>query len=256
MRACRPRRSDPRLFAAIDPVCEHGARVQRDRSEGQAQLFGAFDEAAHDGAGTDGDASAMRLPEAPSWSDAEQLAFEKETLGLYLSGHPVDRYTAALKQLGAKTIGELATSPVTAPSDNGWGPKGPKPIEPETSLGGIIATVRPLKTRKGDRMAVFTLEDSQGSVEVVVFPEAFQRSATMIEIGTLVLVRGRVERDEETVRMLAAEVAPLDIGPRAPGPRGVDSSPAAGGPFDPRGAGRDFRPAPRRSPRFVRSRGG
>src|SRR5262245_46911698 len=200
----------PRLFAAIDAVCEHGARMQRDRSEGQAQLFGAFGGGEDGASAAAGGAAAMRLPEAAPWSDAEQLAFEKETLGLYLSGHPVDRYAASLKQLGAKTIGDLVTSPVTSPSDNGWGPKGPKPIEPETSLGGIIATVRPLKTRKGDRMAVFTLEDSQGNLEVVVFPEAFQRSATMIEAGKLVLVRGRVERDEEIVRMLAADVAPLD----------------------------------------------
>jgi DNA polymerase-3 subunit alpha len=198
-----------RLFASIDAVCEHGARVQRDRNEGQAQLFGAFDDAGGSGGNGAGEL-AMRLPEAAPWSDIEQLAYEKETLGLYLSGHPVDRYAAPLKQLGAKTIGELVTSPVTGPSDNGWGPKGPKPIEPETSLGGIIATVRPLKTRKGDRMAVFTLEDAQGNLEVVVFPEAFQRSGTMIEVGKLVLVRGKVERDDETVRMLAADIAPLD----------------------------------------------
>lgn len=59
-------------------------------------------------------------------------------------------------------------------------------------------------------MAVFTLEDAEGSVEVVVFPEAYQRSAPLIEPGTLVLVRGKVERDDESVRLLAAEVAPLE----------------------------------------------
>jgi len=198
-----------RLFASIDAVCEHGARVQRDRNEGQAQLFGTFGDEAEGGANGNGE-SAMRLPEAAPWNETEQLSYEKETLGLYLSGHPVDRYAASLKQLGAKTIGELVTSPVTEPRDNGWGPKGPKPIEPETSLGGIVATVRPLKTRKGDRMAVFTLEDAQGNLEVVVFPEAFQRSGSMVEVGKLVLVRGKVERDEETVRMLAADIAPLD----------------------------------------------
>ncbi len=59
-------------------------------------------------------------------------------------------------------------------------------------------------------MAVFTLEDSQGSVEVIAFPEAFQRSAGLIETGTLVLVRGKLERDDETMRLLAAEITPLD----------------------------------------------
>ena len=51
-----------------------------------------------------------------------------------------------------------------------WGPGGPKPIEPDTSIGGIVAACRQLKTRKGDRMAVFTLEDAQGGVEVIAFP--------------------------------------------------------------------------------------
>ncbi len=59
-------------------------------------------------------------------------------------------------------------------------------------------------------MAVFTLEDSQGGVEVITFPETFQRSARLIETGTLVLVRGKLERDEESTRILASEIVELD----------------------------------------------
>jgi DNA polymerase III subunit alpha len=59
-------------------------------------------------------------------------------------------------------------------------------------------------------MAVFTLEDSQGGVEIIAFPEAYQRAAALIETGTMVLVRGRLERDDETVRILASEIAPID----------------------------------------------
>src|SRR5206468_6604978 len=121
-----------------------------------------------------------------------------------------DRYAGALRELGAKAIGELAEAQPLPARDNGWGPGGPKPIEPDTSVGGIVAACRQLKTRKGDRMAVFTLEDAQGSVEIVTFPDAYQRAAGLIETGTLVLVRGKLERDEETTRILAAEIAPLD----------------------------------------------
>src|SRR5207248_2451875 len=96
-----------------------------------------------------------------------------------------------------------------AARDSSWGPGGPKPIEPDTSIGGIVAAVRPLKTKKGDRMAVFTLEDAQGSVEIIAFPEAYQRAAGMIEPGTMVLVRGKLERDDETARILASEIAPI-----------------------------------------------
>lgn len=59
-------------------------------------------------------------------------------------------------------------------------------------------------------MAVFSIEDSEGSVEVIAFPEAFQRAAGLIEVGTMVLVRGKLERDEESVRVLASEVLPIE----------------------------------------------
>ena len=85
----------PRLLAAIDAACEHGARLQRDQNEGQAQLFGAFGDEAGDRRGRAREA--VPLPDAPAWSETEQLDFEKETLGLYWSGHPVDRYAAELK---------------------------------------------------------------------------------------------------------------------------------------------------------------
>ena len=143
-------------------------------------------------------------------TEAEQLAFEKETLGLYWSGHPVDRYASALKALGARATSELADSPITGPRADAWGPGGPKPIEPDTSIGGIVAACRQLKTRKGDRMAVFTLEDSQGSVEVIAFPETYQRSAALLDTGTMVLVSGKLERDDESVRIIASDIVGID----------------------------------------------
>ena len=198
----------PRLLAAIDAACEHGARFQRDRDEGQAQLFGALDHDASSGNGSS--RSAPQLPEAPPWTDAERLAFEKETLGLYWSGHPIDRYAADLREFGARPTAELADAPLVSAPSEAFGPGGRKPLEPDASIGGIVAAVRQLKTRKGDRMAVFTLEDAQGGVEVVTFPETYQRSAHLIETGTLVLVRGKLERDVETVRVLATEIVPID----------------------------------------------
>jgi len=196
----------PRILAAIDAACEYGARAQRDRDQGQAGLFGPSDDEIASGAGAGG----MRLPDAAPWTDAEQLGFEKETLGLYWSGHPVDRYADALKLFGAKTVADLAEAQPVAENGDSWGAGGRKPIEADTSVGGIVAACRQLKTRKGDKMAVFTLEDALGGVEIVVFPEAYARSAAFIESGTLVLVRGKLERDEETVRILATEIAALD----------------------------------------------
>src|SRR6185295_8881864 len=157
-----------RLMAAVDAACEYGARAQRDREQGQGGLFGEIEQtnAAAGGGG-------LTLPEATPWTESEQLSFEKETLGLYWSGHPVDRYAAALKEFGAKTVGDLAEAQPVAEAES-WGPGGRKPIEADTAIGGIVAACRQLKTRKGDRMAVFTLEDAVGGVEIVVFPEAYQ----------------------------------------------------------------------------------
>jgi DNA polymerase-3 subunit alpha len=194
----------PRILATVDAACEHGARMQRAAESGQHNLFGGLEERV---AGTIG---AITLPDATPWTETEQLGFEKETLGLYWSGHPVDRYADALKLFGAKTMLDLAEAQPSPVSNDAWGSGGRKPIEADTSVGGIVAAVRQLKTRKGDRMAVFTLEDAVGGVEIVVFPEAFQRAVSFIETGTLVLVRGKLERDDETVRILASEIAPLE----------------------------------------------
>ncbi len=195
----------PRLVAAIDLACEHGARHQRDRDGGQAQLYGFGAETATG----EPAAGPVALPAAAAWSETEQLNYEKETLGLYWSGHPVDRYADELKAFGARSTVALADQPASSRGD-AWGPGGPRPIEPDTSIGGIVAACRQLKTRKGDRMAVFTLEDAQGGVEVIAFPEVYQRAAGLIESGTMVLVRGKLERDDESIRVLASEIIQID----------------------------------------------
>ncbi len=202
-----------RLFAAIDAACEHGARTQRDNDLGQTQLFGGDED------GTGGAASST-LPDATPWTEIEQLQHEKDALGLYFSGHPVDRYADALRDYGAKTTSELVVKrdPADVEADaaagvnagpNGNGRTG-KTAE-DISIGGIISGVRALKTRKGDRMCVLTVDDAHGSLEVVVFPEAFQQSGHLAEEGKMVLVKGRWERDDDTTRVLASEIAPIEI---------------------------------------------
>jgi DNA polymerase-3 subunit alpha len=199
----------PRMLAAIDAACEHGARHQRDREEGQAQLFAAL--SSETGvAGFAGD-DPQSLPVATAWSEHEQLAFEKEALGLYWSGHPIDRYADDLRALGARSTAALADGAPAGPAPDQAGGPGARPAEAETSIGGIVASCRPLKTRKGDRMAAFMLEDAHGSVEVIAFPETYQKGMTLMEAGTLVLVRGKVERGDESVRIIATEVAAIDV---------------------------------------------
>ncbi len=205
-----------RLMATIDVACEYGARRQQDRELGQAQLFGGTP----DDPGDPHETAPTGPANVEPWSEVQQLAYEKESLGLYFSGHPIDRVASELRAFGAKTTAELgaggaagagnatgatgglgaATNPANGNHRNGI----------ETAIGGIIASVRQLKTRKGDRMAVIMLEDPHGSVEVVIFPEAYVKSASVLEPGAMVVVKGKVELDDESTRMMATEVMPIE----------------------------------------------
>jgi len=213
-----------RLFAAIDSACEHGSRTQRDKDLGQADLFGAE--------GNGGPAAlAIPLPDVAAWTHTEHLNYEKEALGLYWSGHPIDRFGDDLRELGAKSTGDLGLRREPEPEDverdgavaDGAAEGADSPdtggrkadqtrantVE-DISIGGIVASVRPLKTRKGERMCVLVLEDAHGSIEVVVFPETFGRCGALVETGRMVLVEGKLERDDESARIIASSIAPIE----------------------------------------------
>jgi DNA polymerase-3 subunit alpha len=211
-----------RLFAAIDGACDHGNRLQRNKDLGQVDLFGSGDT---ENAGP----TIVPLPDVPPWSEIEQLTYEKETLGLYWTGHPIDRYADDLREYGAKTTADLvprgdsaspavadetddaAGDPVAKPEHANGNTHGTGRVAEDISIGGIVSGLRPLKTRKGDRMCVFTLDDAAGSMEVVVFPETFKQHGHYAENGRSVLVHGRFERDDESVRVLATEIVPIEI---------------------------------------------
>jgi DNA polymerase-3 subunit alpha len=227
-----------RLFAAIESAFEHGSRTQRNKELGQSDLFGGGD-AEQSGP------TIVPLPDVPPWSEIDQLNYEKESLGLYWSGHPIDRWADDLSEYGSKTTKDLivrkeAEAPqdendealaAAAPSGSSASPTGTgngassgngserpaaahtggRPVAEEISIGGIVSGLRPLKTRKGDRMCVFMLDDAYGSIEVVVFPEAFKQFGHLAETGKTVCVAGRFERDDESARILASEIVPIEM---------------------------------------------
>jgi DNA polymerase-3 subunit alpha len=203
-----------RLSAAIDSACEHGARMQRNRELGQVDLFGDGLPSAQD----------VPLPDAAPWTEIEQLNYEKESLGLYWTGHPMDRHADDLRAIGAKTTGDLlprrdaeeavpsdVDEPPLAPVSVPAGAPASRTVVEEVAIGGIVSGLRPLKTRKGDRMCVFMLDDAAGTLEVVVFPEAFKQYGHLADNGRMVLVKGRFERDDESARILASEIAPIEM---------------------------------------------
>jgi DNA polymerase-3 subunit alpha len=175
----------PRVLAGLDRILDHGARRQRDRDQGQERLFGG-----EGSADPVDDASA--LPVVRAWTETEALACEKEALGLYMSGHPLRRYSGVLQAAGARPLGALTQS------------------EADCAVAGVVTTIRHLKTKRGDRMAVFGFEDEAAKTEAVVFPEAFSRFGALIADDAMLLVRGKYERDEESSRLVVSELTPLE----------------------------------------------
>jgi DNA polymerase III subunit alpha len=176
------------LFAAIDPAMEMGQKHQRDREQGQSNLFGMLAAAEPQAE------SGQRIQAVAEWGEGERLAHEKESLGFFITGHPLERYQAELTPWVNATTGQLGTLG-----------------EKEATVGGIVTALRLLKTRKGDRMATFVLEDMEGGAEVLVFPETYKKVAGRLAEDQIVLVKGRAEiLDEGKCRILATEVLPLE----------------------------------------------
>jgi DNA polymerase-3 subunit alpha len=179
--------SRAQMFAAIDRAIERGQRRQRDRSSGQSGLFG--------GAAAAATAPADEpLPDVEEWAEHEMLASEFATLGFYISGHPLAKHAARLKDLGVTDLALL---------------EGRRNDE-DITVAGIVVSTRPMRSRKGDRWAIVNLQDMTAAAEVLVFPEAFGRlEATFKSAGPLVL-KARVKVEEVGTRLIVMEARVLE----------------------------------------------
>jgi DNA polymerase-3 subunit alpha len=178
------------MFAAIDRAMERGQRRQRDRTSGQSGLFGAAAAAATAPA-------EEPLPEAEEWAEHELLASEFATLGFYISGHPLAKHAARLKDLGVVDLSLL---------------EGRRNGE-EITVAGIVVSTRPMRSRKGDKWAIVSLQDMTAAAEVLAFPEAFARlGGTLKSAGPLIL-KARVNVEEVGTRLVVMEARVLEGAP-------------------------------------------
>ncbi len=174
-------------MALIDTAIEYGQKVRRDRESGQKGLFSDF---------VSGPAAIAEPapPDIPEWPAEQRLAFEKETLGFYVSGHPLDRFAAELSRFSKKTIADLISEGKST----------------ECRIAGIVTDFRTRRTKKGDLMAVFALEDLTGAVETVVFPGSYSKFESYMTADCPVLISGRFEaEDERTHKLIASDLQPL-----------------------------------------------
>ena len=176
------------LMAVLDQAVEDGAAAQRERDLGQTSIFG---EEIHGQ-----DAAAMATPPLPNiaeWDQSQRLKYERELTGFYITAHPLTRYEATIKALSTATtttLGDVADGK-------------------EVKLCGIIASVKSMVTKKGDRMAYLTLEDLHGTAEVIAFPDLFKTAGDLIAPERVVRLTGTVDRGDKGTKLRGIKIEPL-----------------------------------------------
>jgi DNA polymerase-3 subunit alpha len=174
------------MMASLEDALDYGNRVQKERLDPQMGLFG-------------GGAEPLVINEPayleiPEWDEKQLLAFEKESLGFYISGHPLTRFEAVLDKFtnaNAVTLKELP--------DGG-----------AVRIGGIVQATKVITTRKGDLMAFVTIEDMHGSVEITVFSRLYRTANDLLVEDHPILIEGQIQKDEQAVKIIANTVIPMD----------------------------------------------
>lgn len=177
------------MTASLEKMLEHSSKTQRERSAGQLSFF-------DQGLSKVGfNNTQIELPQVKEWPEPQILAFEKDMLGFYVSGHPLARYANQLKRFAS-----TSTSKLLLHKD-----------EEEIKLVSLIAKIKQTVTRaKQEKMAILKLEDLEGVVEALVFPKTFQKVSRYILPNTVVLVKGILNLKEDTPKIIVNDMIPMD----------------------------------------------
>lgn len=171
------------LLTMLDETVEAAVKWRKERDDLQIQLFDFVETPNWD----------IEYPDIPKFSIVQQLEFERELLGLYLSGHPLDDYDHLLDAEGIDRLMNLAEAP----------------DESQTVVAGMVVSLKTITTKQGKAMAFMELEDQIERSEVVLFPEVWNKSRALIEKGALLALRATVQQQDEGFKLLAGEVASL-----------------------------------------------
>jgi DNA polymerase-3 subunit alpha len=179
------------LFAQIERTLARAASIISDRQSGQSSLFGALEE------------KAPPMPEAisnlPEWPQHELLAHEKELLGFYVTGHPLTPYAPILEKYCLNTTANLAELPNRS----------------LTRIGGLIAAAQHGVSKKsGKPYSMVTLEDLEGSVQILVMNENYDKFRSLLELNKAIMVIGEVNTGEDKPKIFPQEIMPLEDAPK------------------------------------------
>jgi DNA-directed DNA polymerase III PolC len=197
------------LLAALDQAMDSGQRQQRDREEGQVSLFDVLG-----GGGAKPAVAPIAVARVPEWPQEEMLAYEREVLGFYLSGHPLEQYRDVARRIGALGAADLATRSTGA----------------RVLLLGQVSAFSESTTKSGNRMAFATLELVDGSVPLTIFPEPYRSCVGALRHKGPVIVRGRADDSDKGRVVLAEEIKPLEeaMGNLAPAGNGQGNGTGTG----------------------------
>ncbi len=176
-------------LAVIDDLLAHGQAEQRERECGQLSMFSLLENSAQEELLCD------NLVEIEPFDNKEKLLLEKEMLGLYISGHPLEPYREMIEI--NPQLSRCAELPDAGDNSH-------------VAVGGIVVAVRQFYTKKNKQMAFVKIEDLTGSLELVIFPDLFERYSSMLVEDNLIVVEGRTDlKEEEDIKILVEGIRPL-----------------------------------------------
>jgi DNA polymerase-3 subunit alpha len=182
------------LMAVLDKAMDHAQKAQRDAESGQHGLFGVFQQ-------EEADNHEDRLPDIPDWDEHTRLSSEKEILGFFITGHPLEKYREKLEDLGALSTADLSDMKSSTGKDE------------NLTTAGMITNLRVQKSKRGEFWAQGQLEDLSGSIDMLIFPEAYRKLQERLKVLTdvPVLVRAGVRIEEgANPKLTVNEVSSLE----------------------------------------------
>lgn len=182
----------------LETATSYGQKIQEEKTSAQVSLFGTEEVARGNSTG------GMKLPAIAEWHDKEKLAFEKEALGFLITGHPMDRYVDDIKRLSNTSIADMVELPDGS----------------EVRICGIVAALKEITTKKGDRMGFVTIEDLTGSVEITVFSDIYATTSMLLKSDDPLLVVGKLEKGEKGCKVLVMKGGEENNGKRFQRDRG------------------------------------
>jgi len=180
--------SRARMMGALEEAMRSGQAFQRGQESNQIDIFAMLGSATQS-AKKPGDIYLQVV----EWSGQESLAFEKEALGFYITGHPLDKYDRVIKRMTSGSIADLKEK--ASPGD--------------VKVGGVVSALKLKNTKKGDRYGSFNLEDKSGFIEVIAWPDVYKKCMDLIGADDPIFLKGRLEVGEERIQIIANEIAPL-----------------------------------------------